>query len=60
VILRPENYEVWLGEKPADAAALMAACERYPAADMRAYPISTRVNSPRYDDPSILDEQVEA
>src|SRR5690349_10694634 len=44
VILRPENYEIWLGEKPTDPAALMAACAPYPAKDMRAYSISTRVN----------------
>jgi putative SOS response-associated peptidase YedK len=25
VILRPENYEIWLGEKPPDAEALRAA-----------------------------------
>lgn len=26
VILRPEDYGIWLGEKPADAEALNAAC----------------------------------
>lgn len=57
VILRPEDYAIWLGEKPSDADGLQAACAPYPAEDMRACPISTRVNSPRHDDPSILDEK---
>jgi putative SOS response-associated peptidase YedK len=63
VILRPQDYGIWLGEKPADAEALSAACAPFPAEDapfpaeeMRAYPISTRVNSPRNDDPAILEE----
>jgi putative SOS response-associated peptidase YedK len=56
VILRPEDYPIWLGEKPADADALSAACTPIPAEDMRAYPISTRVNSPRNDDVGILEE----
>jgi putative SOS response-associated peptidase YedK len=54
VILRPEDYGLWLGEKPADAEALSAACAPTPAEDMPAYPISTRVNGPRNDDPAIL------
>jgi putative SOS response-associated peptidase YedK len=56
VILRPEDYAIWLGEKPADAEALSAACAPIPAEDMRAYPISTRVNSPRNDDSEIVKE----
>jgi putative SOS response-associated peptidase YedK len=31
-------------------------CAPFPAEEMRAYPISTRVNSPRNDDPAILEE----
>jgi putative SOS response-associated peptidase YedK len=55
-ILRPEDYAIWLGERPADAEALSAACNPIPAEDMRACPINTRVNSPRNDDPTILEE----
>jgi putative SOS response-associated peptidase YedK len=60
VILRPENYEVWLGEKPTDTEALNASCAPIPAETMRAHPISTRVNSPRNDDPTILEERQQA
>jgi putative SOS response-associated peptidase YedK len=56
VILRPDDYAIWLGEKPADAEALQAACRPFPAEAMRAYPISTRVNSPKNDDAAILHE----
>jgi putative SOS response-associated peptidase YedK len=59
VILRPDDYELWLGETPADPEALRAGCTPFPAEDMRAYPIGTRVNSPRNDDPSILQEEDE-
>jgi putative SOS response-associated peptidase YedK len=55
VILRSEDYGLCLGETPADAEALKSACALYPAEDMRAYPISTRVNSPRNDDAGILE-----
>jgi putative SOS response-associated peptidase YedK len=56
VILRQDDYAIWLGETPADAEALSAACRPYPAEDMRAYAISTRVNSSRNDDAGILEE----
>jgi putative SOS response-associated peptidase YedK len=56
VILRPQDYGIWLGAKPADAEALSAACAPIPAEEMRAYPISTRVNSPRNDESGILEE----
>jgi putative SOS response-associated peptidase YedK len=56
VILRPQDYGIWPGEKPADAEALSAACAPIPTEEMRAYPISTRGNSSRNDDPAILEE----
>jgi putative SOS response-associated peptidase YedK len=58
VILRPEKFALWLGEEPADPPTLMAAWEPYPADQMRAYSISTRVNSPRNDDAEIMKELV--
>jgi putative SOS response-associated peptidase YedK len=60
VILRPDNYAIWLGENPADAEALRAACAPYQAEDMCAYPIGTRVNNPRNDDAGILELMSEA
>jgi hypothetical protein len=45
------NYSRWLSEEP-DPRDLM---RPYPAEPMRRWPISTRVNKPENDDPSILE-----
>jgi putative SOS response-associated peptidase YedK len=50
-ILRPEQYDRWLGDE-LDPRDLL---QSYPAELMRMWPISTRVNKPENDDPSILD-----
>ncbi len=51
VILRPADYDRWLGTEP-DPRDLL---RPFPAEVMRMWPISTRVNSPRNDDPSLLE-----
>jgi putative SOS response-associated peptidase YedK len=51
VILSRYDYARWLGEEP-DPRDLM---RPFPAELMRMWPISTRVNKPENDDPSILD-----
>jgi putative SOS response-associated peptidase YedK len=51
VILSRYDYARWLSEEP-DARDLM---RPFPAELMRMWPISTRVNKPENDDPSILD-----
>lgn len=53
VVLETADWPVWLGEADGDPAALLR-----PAADgvLRAWPISTRVNSPRNNTPDLLDE----
>jgi putative SOS response-associated peptidase YedK len=51
VILAPSDYARWLGEEP-DPPGLM---RQFPADLMRMWPISTRVNKPENDDPSILE-----
>ena len=51
LILAPEDYLRWLGEEP-DARDLM---KPFPSEPMRMWPISTRVNKPENDDPSIVD-----
>jgi putative SOS response-associated peptidase YedK len=50
-ILRAKDYDRWLGDEP-DPRDLL---KSYPAELMRMWPISTRVNKPENDDPSILD-----
>ena len=50
VILAPENYEAWLTAK--DPRELMRPC---PPDMLTAYPVSTVVNSPRNDDPALVE-----
>lgn len=52
VIIPPSAYQRWLSPLEADPHDLLMP---YPAEDMAMWPISTRVNSPRNDDASILD-----
>ena len=51
VILSRYDYARWLSEET-DPRDLM---RPFPAEPMRMWPISTRVNKPENDDPSILD-----
>jgi putative SOS response-associated peptidase YedK len=51
VILAPADYARWIGEE-SDPRDLM---RPYPAHLMRMWPISTRVNKPENDDPSIIE-----
>jgi putative SOS response-associated peptidase YedK len=51
LIIAPADYERWLGDEP-DRHDLM---RPYPAERMRMWPISTRVNKPENDDPSIVE-----
>jgi putative SOS response-associated peptidase YedK len=51
VILAPSDYSRWLGEET-DPRSLM---QQFPADRMRMWPISTRVNKPENDDPSIIE-----
>ncbi|KPK55447.1 MAG: hypothetical protein AMS22_04200 [Thiotrichales bacterium SG8_50] len=53
VVLRPSDYARWLNPATADVAELTGLLMPYPDAGMIAYPVSTAVNSPRNDDPSL-------
>lgn len=55
VILAPDALATWL-DPQAVRAELEALLRPYPAEAMRAYPVSTRVNSVANDDPSLLQE----
>jgi putative SOS response-associated peptidase YedK len=52
VILAPDEEKTWLHGDGDDAAALL---DTYPDDEMRAYPVSTRVNSPANDDSSVVE-----
>ena len=49
VILPEAAYPLWLSPGEADAGALQAVLQPYPAGEMTAYPVSTLVNSPAND-----------
>ncbi len=53
VILPAESWEGWL-DPDADPQALQRLLRPYPSRELRARPVSTRVNSPRNDDPECL------
>ena len=50
-ILSPADYDRWLGDEP-DPRELLRS---FPSEELRMWPISTRVNKPENDEPSILD-----
>ncbi|ADQ67175.1 hypothetical protein C499_05448 [Halogeometricum borinquense DSM 11551] len=52
VILAPDEEETWLHGDAADAESLL---DTHPDTEMRAYPVSTRVNSPVNDDADIIE-----
>jgi putative SOS response-associated peptidase YedK len=56
VILAPADFVRWLGEEP-DPRDLM---RPFPSDLMRMWPISTQVNKPENDDPSIVEAIVPA
>jgi putative SOS response-associated peptidase YedK len=55
VMLPREAWARWLGEEPADKNALLALLKPFPAERMRVYPISTRVNSVKNDEPALIE-----
>ena len=52
VILDPHEEETWLRGDPDAAADLL---DPYPATDLTAHPVSTRVNSPAVDAPELIE-----
>ncbi len=53
VILAPEQYDIWLAEGERPAPELLSLIQPF-AGQLKARPVSTRVNSPRFDDASLL------
>jgi putative SOS response-associated peptidase YedK len=55
VILHERDYEAWLDPKNEKLEALNGLLMPFPAEEMRAYPISTRVNNTRNDGPELVE-----
>ena len=58
VILPAAAYGPWLGEVSASSRELLALLMPYPPDAMRAYPVSTVVNSPKNDGPECVEPAV--
>ncbi|MCM3601273.1 SOS response-associated peptidase [Robertmurraya korlensis] len=54
VILKKEDYNTWLDPNNQDTSLLKTLLTPYPAEEMMKYEISSLVNSPKYEDPDIL------
>lgn len=52
VILTENDYDLWLDPQVQDPKLLLPLLRPYPAEAMVAYPVSTHVNNPRYEDPA--------
>ena len=55
VILREDDYETWLDPEMTDLYSLQSLLAPYPEEKMEVYPVSQRVNSPKNDDPSLIE-----
>jgi putative SOS response-associated peptidase YedK len=56
LILHPLDYGRWLSDEP-DPRDLL---EPFPAEPITLWPVSTRVNSPKNDDPSVIEPMIQA
>src|SRR5262249_32790934 len=55
VILAPENWSAWLGEREADPEQLRSLLGPYPAEDMIMWPVDKRVGNVNNKDPSLIE-----
>ena len=54
VILAGKDHAAWLDPNNERTGTLQALLKPYPSGEMHAYPVSTRVNNPKNDDPGLL------
>ena len=55
VILKPEDWPLWLGEQPADVLELKSLLAPYPSDDMVCWPVSPRVGNVKNNDPDVVE-----
>ena len=55
VILQERDYDAWLDPANDAVASLQPLLQPFPAEEMRAYPVSTRVNNARNNDPGLIE-----
>lgn len=60
VIVAEDDYAAWLDPKNENTATLQRLLKPYASEEMRAYPVSTRVNNPKNDGPELIEPVVSA
>jgi putative SOS response-associated peptidase YedK len=55
VVLKPESWPVWLGEKPVDPSELKTLLAPFPSEEMTCWPVSPRVGNVKNNDPSLIE-----
>ena len=55
VILHERDYDAWLDPRNEDTGSLDGLLRPFPAEEMRAYPVSTRVNNARNNEPALVE-----
>jgi len=55
VLLHPADYDAWLDPENEELEKLKVLLKPYPAEEMRAYPVSSRVNNANNDGPEIIE-----
>ena len=55
VVLKPENWPVWLGEEPAHSNELKALLAPFPSEQMTRWPVSARVGNVKNNDPTLIE-----
>ncbi len=55
VILPPSGYVLWLDPTVQEVESLQSLLRPYPAEEMTAYPVSTRVNKAANDSPACIE-----
>jgi len=56
VIIKPEDYTTWLDTNQTGVIKIQAMALPYPDRFMESYPVSRKVNSPKFDSPDLLDK----
>ena len=55
VILKPEDYDLWLDPEAKDPELLKPLLRPYPSEEMIAEPVGPKVNKPSYDAPDCVE-----
>jgi len=55
VIVKRENYDQWLDPKNEDVEGLAKLLTQFPHEKMNAFPVSTMLNNPKFEDPRCIE-----